>query len=461
MVLRIHVNAPYWWNEAHREECAAYADGPIDQRSYGPPFNNEGGDVDRPLRASMASKKWRHEAGEKLREFCQRLAATPEGDAVIGLHVCGGVYGEWHNWGFIDHDPDTGPAMSAYFRDWLKKKYGNDSALRQAWHSDRYSLSTATVPDLAERDFTSGGIFRDPQREQRVIDYFTAQHEVVAEDIEEFTGIVKHTWPRPLIVGVFYGYLHMTFGRQAAGGHLAVERILNCPTIDYLSAPQSYWGPTQNAGGSGNSRGLVESTLLHGKLWLDELDNGHLQKNNAKDSARSTGRLDPEYVPVLLRSALLPLMRSGGLWYYDFGPRESFGWWDSPVYLAGIRKVKEIFDARLGQKQASVADVPYVWDQESFYHMKNRLTPVAYDLIDQATEEALRSGTVGDHIYLFDLTRVDLHRYHAIVFMNVYKVTAGAAGIHPSRGGSRRPHPDLELPSRLHGSAAQQPRVRR
>ncbi|MEI6107508.1 MAG: hypothetical protein WCR49_10900 [Opitutae bacterium] len=424
IVMRIHVNAPFWWNEAHREECATYADGPVDQRSYGPPFNNEDGDVDRPLRASLASLKWRHEAGEKLREFCRRLAATPEGDAVIGMHVSGGVYGEWHNWGFIDHDPDTSPAMTAYFRDWLHKKYGNDSALRRAWRSDRHTLATATVPDLAEREFTGDGIFRDPQQEQRVIDYFTAQHEVVAEDIEEFTGIVKHTWPRPLIVGVFYGYLHMTFCRQAAGGHLAIERILNCPTIDYLSAPQSYWGPTQNAGGSGNSRGLIESTQLHGKLWLDELDNGHIQKKTALDPVRNSGKFDPEYVPVLQRSALLPLMRGGGLWYYDFGPRESFGWWDSPAYLEGIRKVKGIFDARLGQEHAPVADVLYVWDQESFYYVKNRFTPVAYDLIDQAAEEALRAGAAGDHIYLFDLGRVDLRRYRAVMFMNVYKLSA-------------------------------------
>ncbi|HVY74816.1 MAG TPA: hypothetical protein VG890_08310, partial [Puia sp.] len=54
VVIRVHVNAPYWWNEENREECTQYADGPVDARSYGPPNDNENGDIDHPLRASLA-----------------------------------------------------------------------------------------------------------------------------------------------------------------------------------------------------------------------------------------------------------------------------------------------------------------------------------------------------------------------------------------------------------------------
>lgn len=423
IVIRVHVNAPYWWNDQNIQECTQYADGPVDQRIYGPPFNNEDGDVDRPLRASLASMKWRTESGERLKEFCTRMADTPEGKSVIGIHVSGGVYGEWHYWGFINHDPDTGPAMTSYYQKWLKLKYKTTEALQKEWKTTKYDFNTVTVPDSTERKYTADGDFRDPEKEQRVIDYFSAQQEVVAEDIEYFTSIVKKSWPRPLIVGVFYGYLHMTFCRQAAGGHLLIERILNCPSIDYLAAPQSYWGAAQLAGGSGNSRGVIESAILHGKLWLDEMDNGHLQKNTAIDPARSSGKYDPQYLPVLQRSAIYPLMRGTGLWYYDFGPRESFGWWDNPVYLKSIQEEKKLFDTRINQPYEAVADVLYVWDQESFLQVKNGWTPVCYNLIDQSFEEALRSGTVSDQIYLFDLDKVDLNKYKAILFMNVYKIT--------------------------------------
>jgi hypothetical protein len=141
------------------------------------------------------------------------------------------------------------------------------------------------------------------------------------------------------------------------------------------------------------------------------------------DSARAGTRFDAEYLPVLQRSALYPLMRGVGLWYYDFGIRESFGWWDSARYLDEIRREKELFDARLSTDFKSAADVLYVWDQESFYYVKSRRTPVSYNLIDQAFEEALHSGTTSDQIYVFDLDKVNLAQYRAVMFMNVYKLT--------------------------------------
>ncbi|HEX8545727.1 MAG TPA: hypothetical protein VF691_02135, partial [Cytophagaceae bacterium] len=278
VVVRVHVNAPFWWNDENPEELTQYADGPLDTRPYGPPFNNEDGDTERPRRASLASEKYRKIAGVKLVEFCKRMSASPEGQSVIGIHVSGGVYGEWHYWGYPNHDADTGPAMVNHFRSWLKNKYKTDGNLQKAWKTEKFTLSNATVPDTTERLFTSNGIFRDPQKERRQIDYFTCQQETVADNIEYYCKIVKDSWPRPLIVGVFYGYLHMTFSRQASGGHLFIERILNSPYIDYLSAPQSYFGMSANAGGPGHSRAIIESTLLHKKLFLDEVDNGGLQE---------------------------------------------------------------------------------------------------------------------------------------------------------------------------------------
>jgi len=420
VVIRLHVNAPFWWNEENREECTEYADGAIDKRRYGAPFNNEDGDIDRPLRASLASMKWRKESGEKVIEFCQKLSKTAEGASVIGLHIAGGIYGEWHYWGFIGHEPDTGKAMTSYFRNWLRNKYKTDEKLQIAWRSKQFTLANASVPDTTERNFTGDGIFRNPAQEQRVIDYFMAQQEVVAEDIEYFCRLAKENWGRPLIIGVFYGYFHMTFSRQAIGGHILVERILNSPYIDYLSAPQTYWESSRKLGGSGNSRGIIESTLLHGKLWLDELDNGYLQDNKALDPVRSAELGDVVYASMLRRSTLLPLMRGIGLWYYDFGPQRSSGWWDSPLYLANIKTEKEFFDKQLHQPYQSVADVLYVYDQENFYYIKNKWTPISSAILDKGVEEALRAGVAGDHIYLFDLQKVNLKQYKAIVFVNCF-----------------------------------------
>jgi hypothetical protein len=419
--VRVHVNAPFWWNEQHPEECTQYANGPVDQREYGIPYNNEDGDVDRPLRASLASMRWREAATAKLVELCKRLAATPEGNAVAGLHISGGIYGEWHYWGFIEHDPDTGPAMTAYYRQWLKQKYGTNQKLQQAWNTKHYTFENATVPDTTERKFTSAGIFRNPIKEQRVIDYFRSQQEVVAEDIIHFCRIAKENWPRPLITGVFYGYFHMTFNRQATGGHLEIEKILNSPYIDYLSAPQSYYGAARALGGSGHSRGIVESALLHNKLWLDEMDSGEFAK--VTDGIRTIRETNPDYIPVLRRNALHPLSRGTGLWYYDFGPRRTTGWWDVPEYLQNIKQEKDFFEKHLHVDYTSEADVLLVFDMKSFYYVKNGWTPVSEDLNDRFISELYHTGVVFDNIFLSDLDKVNLDQYKAIVFMNTFCIS--------------------------------------
>lgn len=424
VVVRIHVNAPFWWNEANPEECTQFADGPVDTTlKAGPPFHNEEHDIHRALRASLASVKWKKEAGQKLAEFCQKLSKTPEGNAVIGMHIAGGIYGEWHYWGFIEHDPDTGLAMTTYFRNWLKDKYKTNFNLQKAWNNSTFTFENATVPLTAERLQTQDGFFKDPRVEQRTIDYFTAQQQVVADDVIYFCQLTKKNWPRPLITGIFYGYLHMTFNRQTVGGHLFIRQILESPSIDYLSAPQTYWGESRKAGGSGNSRGIIESTLLHGKLWLDEVDNGYLHPKNDYENIRYTVRYDTAYANIIRRCALLPLMRGIGFWYYDFGVQKSFGWWDNPTYLASMKAEKTFFEKRLTAPYRSDADVLYVWSQDVFYYLKSAPLPITVNVLDHSIEQAMRSGTVGDHIYDFDLDLVNLNQYKAVVFMNVYKLT--------------------------------------
>ncbi|QHT67307.1 hypothetical protein GXP67_12010 [Rhodocytophaga rosea] len=345
VVIRVHVNAPFWWNKANLEECTQFADGPIDTTlQAGPPHHNEEYDINRSLRASLASLKWRKQAGEKLKELCQRLSKTAEGNALIGMHIAGGIYGEWHYWGFIDHDPDTGPAMSGYFQSWLKAKYSTTLNLQKAWKTKAFTLENATVPGVSERLQTQDGFFKDPLQEQRTIDYFTAQQQVVAEDVEYFCRLVKQHWPRPLITGIFYGYLHMTFNRQTVGGHLFVKQILESPYVDYLSAPQTYWGESRKAGGSGNSRAVIESTLLHEKLFMDEIDNGYLHASTEYDNIRYKERYDPVYANIIRRSTLLPLLRGIGFWLYDFGLQKGYGWWDHPAYLAEFQRQKAFFD---------------------------------------------------------------------------------------------------------------------
>ena len=210
------------------------------------------------------------------------------------------------------------------------------------------TLATAEVPGLdARREMGDGG-FRSPATQQRVVDYYRCQHETVAEAILHFCRIVKQSWPRPLVTGTFYGYFFSCFGRDQAGGHLELERLLQSPLVDYLSAPSAYYPEASELGDPYRSRGLVAvSARQHGKLWLDETDQAVALKSYA----------DPEYrkslaesIAKVRRNVLFGQATGSGLWFYDFGPSGFSqgpaqsrtnalgvnGWWDDPALLADV-----------------------------------------------------------------------------------------------------------------------------
>ena len=169
-------------------------------------------DEESPARFSLASEKWKTEASEKLKEFLSKLKDIPEANSLVGIQVVSGVYGEWHYWGFLENEPDMSKPMKNYFSVWLKEKYKTDKALQNSWNNKKITLATGTLPTLTERTETKAGIFRDPLLERNVIDYYEAQHQVVADDILHFCKVIKEHWPRPIITGAFYGYFYSLFG---------------------------------------------------------------------------------------------------------------------------------------------------------------------------------------------------------------------------------------------------------
>jgi len=424
IAIRLHVNAPAWWNAANPDEITRYADGPvadIPMRGLHRLLEN---DLERTPRASMASLKWRAEAGDKLREFCERLAPTPEGQRVYSIHPCSGVYHEWHYWGFIEHDPDTGIRMTEFFRQWLTEKYKSDAALQAAWASPMVRLSTAAVPGVAERRAISDGLFRDPTKERQVSDYFECQHLTVADSIIHFCRTAKESWNRPLVTGVFYGYFFVLFGRPQTGGHLALQKVLESPWVDYLSAPLAYGKPFRDVGGSGQPRGLPESMRLHGKLLLDEMDQeppSFGKEGKAKDA------LLGDSVATLRRNLAQAHSQGHGLWFYDFGPgRASKGWWDEGTLMKEVANMRALFGRYYDKPYVPQADVALVYDTDSFYHTAaygDQDPVIGPQLVNLLPIHAYRSGAAIDIFHLGDLGRAQWGRYKCVVFANCFLLT--------------------------------------
>lgn len=421
IMFRLHVNAPLWWLERHPEEWTRFADAQVEQRPYRPSYMNYmWKDLAAVPQASYASQKWQNMMEEKVAEFCQRLAGTPQGYHVISIQIAGGLYGEHHNWAFTKHDPDVSEPMLKFFRSYLQEKYGSDKALRKAWNDPDASIESSVLP-MMERHETSEGIFRDPQREMWISDYFEALNRCISRSIIRYASVVKNSWPRPIMFATFYGYYYSLFGRQATGGHLCEEDILNCKDIDIICAPQAYNKNSRRPGGPGLSRGLIESVFAHGKLWLDEMDqpshfgyviHGGLEVLNKEKS-----------VQALRKFVLESFVRGGGMWYYDFGPHMTSGWWDDPAYMNEVKAINEIEKRYFCKQYEHPADVLLVYDTKVFLHTASR--EIDDPVTDQSTVNisgvnAFRSGASVATCYLSDIRSMPLDKYKAVVFMNCF-----------------------------------------
>lgn len=440
--LRLHVDAPEWWLEKHPEERVAYATVEPMPNLTGSFFRSMEADPRVPMRVSLASVLWQNEAGAMMAAFCKQLSKSKSGRQVVGIQVAGGVYGEWHQWGFLKWEADTGAAMTRHFRSWLKSQYPDVQDLKKAWNDPLTNYNNATVPDSAARAQTGAGNFRLPSADKRVIDYYRCQHEMVPVVIESFAKQVKTNWNRPVVVGAFYGYFLSMFNRQAAGGHLEPMPLLASPWIDFLAGPQAYEPQAgMEMGEPYRSRALLHSVRLHGKLWFDEMD--QQPKRNFDylggnwDNRKNNAITQSDNAAMLRRNLGYAITQGIGMWLYDFGgagidlrkehvwsgQHGKTGYWDDPLSHAAVREAKLLYDSLLQKPYQNASDVLVVFDSEVYYHTRSsykNVDSVSLQAVDHTMLALQYAGVALDAVYLDDLKRVDMTRYQAVIFANTF-----------------------------------------
>ncbi len=425
--IRLRCNSSPVWNRQNKDQCMVWADtASVDTEQDGL-HRWDDGDVDNTLRYSPASKKWRDDMAKKIEILCRELSRTPEGNSLVGIQMATNIYGENHYWGFNTHEPDVSQPMQIHFREWLKEKYKANEELQKAWNNSSVTLESATVPGMKERYPSDlDGIFRRPEKERQMIDYSQCQHELVVDNILLFCKTAKENWPRPLITGAFYGYTLYCFGRHAAGGHLEMERMLTSPYIDYLSAPMTYLTSAKVMGGSGHSRGLSDECRMHGKIWLDEFDNGtSLHPKNMQEYLSDFTENFEEDKTLIRRNMASTYTKGGGRWFYDFGPRTIGGWWNDSVLLNDIGKMKKVFEKYAQKDYSHEADVLVVYDTKVFYHLAHNwsIDILSHTATEWATVDLFRSGITFDMCFLFDLQKMNLDKYKVVLFANTFLMT--------------------------------------
>lgn len=427
ILLRLHMNAPYWWMRDNPDELCIYGVGEVPYVDDGEYERVIDGDEDNRMRVSIASEKWKKDAADALTFLLEGIRNTPQGRHVVGIQIAGGVYGEWHQWGFSYH-PDYSQPMTDYFRRSLREKYQTDEALRAAWKDSSASLDTAIPAPPQMRGSVDGEPYRHPAECMYVIDSLKALQQCVPDAILHFAHRIRQVWDRPMLIGTFYGY-YDPWPQVYIGGHLETNRLLEGGLIDYISGPFHYHPSLRNISGTGCARGLLESARLHGVLWLTEMDNPPI------GSAQCVGGIPErraESIALMKRHVLEPFTRGMGTWFFDhrlvldLGYNTTIyikkGWWDHPALLSEIQKLKHIADHTAKVQYKPMAEVLCVFDTQSRYY-SNAIDLYSYDNAPLLYNTLGRSGVLYDSVNFDDLSLVDAAQYKSIIFVHTPYLT--------------------------------------
>lgn len=399
---RFGADPPDWWRKAHPDAVMTWEDGSHQQH------------------AVVASPLYRREAAARVAALVEHLEGK-FGDHMAGYHPCGQNTGEWFyqsTWESLLNG--YAPADTVAWRAWLHERYGSDAALRNSWHDPAAKLSDAAVPTPAQRRASPGGILRNPASEQPLIDFAEFQQQAMADLVCDLARAARQASHGRKLVTFFYGYL-FEFGPIRLGpstcGHYALRRVLDCPDIDLLCSPISYFD--RGIGGSAPAMSAAESVALAGKMWLFE-DDTRTYLGSGEFPGKYDGAKDlAETQTMLIRNVAQEATRNFATWWMDLGMT---GWfndkrmWDEMERLAHVDR---LFMAKAIPYRPEVAAVI---DERSMLLTSASAWTVTEPGIYQARRPLARIGAPYGQYMLDDVVRGRVHS-RLYVFLNAWQLS--------------------------------------
>lgn len=371
---------PDWWAKQNPEEMMLYDNG---ERGY----------------VSMASEKWRVEAGDALRQLVNHLESR-YGDHIVGYHPCGQNTGEWfYNRVWDGLLPSFEKPMETAFRRYLRDR-------------------NATLPTAEQRKAKGKGVFLHPITQRRLVRFWRFQQEVMVEPLEQFARIIKEETDGRKLVVLFYGYtfeLSGLPGGAVVSGHLALERLLNCPYVDILCSPISYF--ERQAGGAGGFMAPVDSVQLHGKLWLNEDDTRTYLSKPEDNYGRAETLADT--LAVHQRNFAHIATRGSACWWMDL---MGAGWLDSAEIWQNLAKLVKIYEESLPHLEPYQPEIAVVVDEASLCHLSYG-NAVTLPLLSQIRHELYRIGAPLGFYLLGDVCSGKVGHARMYLILNAFAPT--------------------------------------
>lgn len=425
-VPRLFMEPPLDWQKANPEELCVYYNGPTTAKeireTVGTPYQDTLGWDDgtkpypdqRIAQQSFSSEIWVRDASKALKALIEHFENGPYAEQFIGYMVsfgnCGECmwWGDWRNQG----DPrkgDFGIGHKKRFYNWAIKKYGSLEKLRTAWNAPDLTLENLSVPTPQERWSENGKDLKGVllANDQRQVDCNEFHSDACFDAIEAFAKVIKETSGKP--AGCFYGY----FQDETMGyaGHLATNRAMTTPYVDFYSSPKGYHYCLAGEPGSSQAPG---QSFARKKLWIEEND---CRSHHSNDETRKADNAE-DTETIFWREIYRALTFKQGFWWMDIGGVND-DWYTDTRMVEMFRKQADFFKKWSITERKDVAEILFVEDEASCGHT-TYLSGIQRSCRLRLERELRLCGAPVDHLRISDLTETDLSRYKFIVFCHAF-----------------------------------------
>ncbi len=411
--------------------------------------------------ATVASPAYLAAATEAYRR-CVRFVESRWGDRIVGY--LDAPWGEGVTLLCINGKMfDRSPANQAAFRLWLRERYGDDDALRQAWADPALSLDTAeipcdrdvlaarrtAVPTLGGRPYTSQGqssnsglhptgLFHwvEPAQFPREHDYCRFMRDAFIHKFRTFALAVKETaqaeFGRRRLVGFditkqpLMGWqIQSAFDGIGDGqsfpnillfsGSWGVRELLDGPEIDIVFTPADYHART--LGFAYEAEGLTDSLTLRGKAMIVENDARCYVGQGIND--QGAFRDDAEVEAGLWRNAGFTLSRGIQSYWCNVGS----SYFHAPGIQQVVRGLVPMLDRLNSAPHRETRDaIAMVIDDEGPFYEDFTSGYQTLAVIWQRILGLAHCGVPYRILLLSDLERDAVPPYKVWLFPNLFKV---------------------------------------
>ncbi|HMP75759.1 MAG TPA: hypothetical protein PKE12_05615 [Kiritimatiellia bacterium] len=429
-----------WWELEHPDEVAIAIDratGAVRREhpnvpNYARPgqdFTPVGDLFDRhhqgtPCLHSFASARWQAEAAEALgRAIAHYESAFP--GRFAGYYVCAGLSYEWFNWGNYTDDLlfDYSAPMRRYFRGWLERRYRTPAALSDAWRRPVGGFASVEPPPPAERPARDAAPLLDPRTHTPAADFAAALADAQADAFLALCRRARAAAAPGHWIGGFFGYwwTQTHAPGPARSGHLALQRVLESPDVDFVGSPYDY--SNRGVGGVNSAQTMPGSLRAHDKCYINSTDIKLADDTHAWQSFIRVPRTEGEAVELMKRDFAFSLAEGQEQSWVDlFG-----GAFQRSALRDALARLQRIAVAQSELRVPPRARALVVVDEESL-RWTTPNTPLTVPLFGvQKQWHLLRSGFPWTFITLEDFLAGTWPDARLACFVNAFRVDAARA----------------------------------